>query len=255
MLIIIPPSTTMDMTSAPQTEAMTVPVFEKNATYLAHLFSQYSVAALEHLFKISEPLAEKAYEEYRQFDTATPKPAILAFKGALYKTLEPASFTSDEMAFAQQHVRILSSLYGVLKPLDGIKAYRSTFFLSLNGLPDKDLAHYWHQPITDHLIGDASRKNHEILYLSVLDMLKVVDVAKMSEQNKVVIVKFKDLRDGEWKIIREYEKPAVANLVAWLVKHKIDQLETVKQWSWNGYAFNPDLSDAGNWVFTRNAHE
>lgn len=251
MLIILPPSTTMDMTPVTTpTDEMTIPVFQKEAEYLASLYHQYTVGGLEHLFKISAPLAQKAYDEYLHFEADPQKPAILAFKGALYKAMHPESFSEDEMLFAQKHIRILSSLYGVLKPLDGIKEYRSTFFLKLNGM-DTDLAHYWHQPITDHLIGDASRKNNQILYLSVLDMLKVVDLDKLREANEVIIVKFKDKREGEWKIIREYEKPAVANLTAWLVKNKIDQLDAVKQWKWDGYAFNESLSDKGNWIFTR----
>lgn len=250
MLIILPPSTTMDMTPVSITEDMTIPVFQKEAEYLAGLYGGYTVGGLEHLFKISAPLAQKAYDEYHHFNTEPLKAAILAFKGVLYKTMHPEAFSEDEMLFAQKHIRILSSLYGVLKPLDGIKEYRSTFFLKLNGM-DTDLAHYWHQPITDHLIGDASRKNNQILYLSVLDMLKVVDLDKLREANEVVIVKFKDKREGEWKIIREYEKPAVANLTAWLVKNKIDQLDAVKQWQWSGYTFNDSLSDKDSWIFTR----
>lgn len=253
MLVILPPSTSMDMNPISIPEEMTVPVFQKEADFIAKLMQNLSAHEIEENMQISQQLADQTYQEYEQFlDPKIPvKPAIFAFSGSMYKAMDPLHFTPADLHFAQQTMRIMSSLYGVLRPLDGIKAFRSSFYLRLPDLGANDLFDYWKPLITQQVEQEAAEQGNEVLYLAVQDMLKAVETTALAQKSKVAIVTFKDWRDDKWKIIREFEKPAKANMVDWIIKGKIAHLEDVKKWTWNGYKYNEEESDETNWVFTR----
>ncbi len=230
----------------------TIPEFQKQAEYVIDNFSQYSVEGLMRLFGISEQLAKKAYTEYQDFFSSDySKPAIFAFTGSIFKELDPGTFKNNDFNFAQSTVRILSSVYGLLKPLDGIKACRSSFFLKKKELPEQDLVSFWHDKINDSLISEASRDNKEILYLSMLDMLKVVDKEELEKDNRFVVVTFKDNKDGEWKIIREFEKQAIGKMLSWIIRNKVEHIDEITKWSDDGYKFNLEMSERDIFVFTR----
>ncbi|MEG1615423.1 MAG: YaaA family protein [Bacteroidales bacterium] len=253
MLVILPPSTLMDMTPVKVAEETTAPIFQKQADFIAGLMKNLSVHEIAEKMQISSELATKTYEEYQHFDdpACAPKPALFAFNGSLYKAMAPQNLTPADVHFAQQHLRILSSLYGVLRPLDLVKAFRSSFYLRLYNLGADDLFDFWKELITNNLKEEAANLGQEVLYLAVEDMLKVVETDILMKDSKVAIATFKDWRDDKWKEIREFSKPAKANMVDWIIQNKVDKLEDVKKWSWKGYKFNEKLSDPLNWVFTR----
>ncbi len=252
MLVIIPPTTTMDMSRIETEFVATKPEFQKQAEYVIENFSQYSIEGLMRLFDISEKLAKKAYDEYQDFFSSEyAKPAIYAYTGSVYKSLNPHSFQIDDFNFAQSIVRIVSSVYGLLRPLDAIKAYRSTFFLKKKDLPEQDLVSFWHDKINDSLKSDAFRDNRQILFLCVHDMLKIIDQEELEKDNRFVVVTFKDMKDGEWKVIREFEKPAIGNMLSWIIKNKIEHIDDITKWNEDGYKFNLSLSKRDEFVFTR----
>ena len=117
MLILIPPTTTMDMSNINSDYIPTIPVFQQQAEYVINNFLLYSVEGIAKVFNISMELAQKAYDEYQNFfSDSYKKPAFFAFTGPLYKEMKPAEFTNDEFHFAQEHFRIISSVYGLIKP-------------------------------------------------------------------------------------------------------------------------------------------
>lgn len=253
MLIIIPPATAMDMTPVSISEKPTTPVFQRQADYLANLMSHLSVAELVDKLQISEELAEAAHEEYRRFnDPAYPaKPAIFAYAGALYKTLNPKLYSPADLHYAQSHLRMISTLYGVLRPLDLIKAYRISFHIKLSEWGVDNLFDYWRDLVTGQLKMDVSSAGGEMLYLAVESMFKVVDLEVLTSKYHVVIVTFKDWHDGEWRDIRSYSKPAKAEIVNAVIRGKIEKLVDLKGWKWGGYQFNRELSSDTDWIYTR----
>ena len=253
MLVIIPPSITMDKTPVHSELTTSTPEFKDMAEYLIHIFSDDSIEGLSKLFGISEELAEKAYNEYREFLVSNnTKAAIFAFTGPLFKTLDPEKFTYNQFYFAQNHIRILSSIYGILKPLDAIKEYRSTFKIKNDKLPEQNLYDFWKDKITSSVKKDAEADNKQILFLAFHDLLKAINIDKLGSDMKFAYVTFKENKNGELITIREYEKEAIAHMTSWIIKENILNINDIKHWNMNGYSYSNEMSDDGNLIFIRN---
>ena len=197
-------------------------------------------------------LFRSAYNEYRRFlSSEENKAAIFAFTGPVFKALDAKSLTYNEFHFAQNHVRILSSIYGVLKPLDAIKEYRSTFMIKEKELPEQNLFAFWKDKITDTILKDAKQDNKEILFLAFHDLLKCLDLVEIEKETRFVTVSFKEIKNGEAKIVREYEKIAIGHLLSHIIKNNINNIEDIKSWEYDEYKFNVNLSDNLNIVFSR----
>ncbi|MEG0948465.1 MAG: YaaA family protein [Bacteroidales bacterium] len=253
MLVIIPQAKEMNMAVASQQEDTSLPIFQMEAEFLAALMRNLSVHEISEKMQISEGEATHIYEEFQKFDdlSVAPKPALFAFNDELYKTMAPQKLTPTDLHYAQQHVRILSALYGVLRPLDVIKAYRLVFNLRLRDLGADDVLDYWKDLLTQQLMKDAKDAGGEVLYLGIDKTLKAIEVKALTEKYKVASVTFKDWRDEEWKELPQYAESAKAELVNYIVKNKVDKLDDLKSWSWKGYKLNTDVSDNNEWVYTR----
>ena len=216
MLILIPPTTTMDMSNINSDYIPTIPVFQQQAEYVINNFLLYSVEGIAKVFNISMELAQKAYDEYQNFfSDSYKKPAFFAFTGPLYKEMKPAEFTNDEFHFAQEHFRIISSVYGLIKPLDGIKAFRSSFFLHNFKLKEEDMLTFWRDKINNQIVKEAATDNKQILFIAFHDLLKVLNIDETTKDNSFCVVTFKEFECGADKTLREYEKPARGNPIQW----------------------------------------
>jgi cytoplasmic iron level regulating protein YaaA (DUF328/UPF0246 family) len=204
--------------------------------------------------KISDNLAienERRYQNYDpDFKHNEAKQALMVFKGHVYQGIGADDFDESDLEFAQDHLRILSGLYGLLRPLDLMQPYRLEMGTKLPNKKGKDLYAFWDDEITQLLNDDLSQHKNEVLInLASKEYFKSVKPKQL--QGKVINIEFKELRDGGYKIISVYAKMARGLMARYAIKNKIEDPEQLKQFGEEGYAFMPDLSDENNWVFVR----
>lgn len=253
MLIILSPAKTMDMTRQSLKLNATQPLFEKDAEKLAEIMRQYSVEELEKLLKISKPLAEENYRRYQEFDAPENPvcPAILAYNGSVFKNINVKTFSKEDFQYAQQHLRIISTLYGLVRPLDGIKAYRIAYSLKLKGMEGRSLYDYWQPKLSQPLIEDIKNSGSILVNLASLDILGSLDMEWIRKEVQVITPEFQDERDGKYETIRTYAKLARGNMTRYILLNRIDSQEKLQAFQWEGYRFNERLSDEGKYIFTR----
>lgn len=252
MLIILSPAKTMDMSVSVTLPKGTFPPYDKEAEFLASEMKKYSVPELEKLLKVSKNLAEINYERYQQFDLpdAPRKPALLAYNGSVFKAIGTDRFTPGDFAYAQERIRIISTLYGLVRPLDMIKAYRIAFYLKL-GNNKNDLYQYWLPRLTQPLISAVQKTGGVLVNLASLDVLGALRMDLIAKDVRVISPEFKELRKGKYETIRTYAKIARGKMCGEIILKRIESPETLKQFEWNGFSFNPEISDDKNYIFTR----
>lgn len=258
MLIILSPAKTMNMSRGELALPGTQPMFDAEAEFLAHKMAHYSASELETLLKISPKLAQINYERYQQFDVPKPlgsaelscKQALYAYDGSVFKAIAPQEFTAADLAYAQDRVRIISTLYGLVRPLDQIKAYRIAFNLKIDGLPG-NLYDYWHGKLTDSLIHDTQQVGGVLVNLASLDVQAALAWSQLQDQLTIITPEFKELKNGKYEVIRTYAKIARGAMTRYIIQHRAQTPHSLQAFTWRGYAFNPALSDATNYIYTR----
>lgn len=255
MLIILSPAKTMDMTALAARLAGTKPVYGAEAEELASRMREYPVADLEKLLKISGKLAEINYLRYQQFDqSGTPeKQAIFAYAGSVFKEIEPGTFSAADLEYAQGHLRIISTLYGLVKPLDLIKAYRIAFNLKLKGMKEKDLYEYWLPKLTTPLSEDARKGGGVIINLASLDVLGSLQMDDLSQNVRIITPEFQEYRNGKYQTVRTYAKMARGAMTRYIIRNRIESPEELKNFEYKGFIYNTGLSDENHYIFTRPA--
>lgn len=210
------------------------------------------------LMGISDKLGLLNYERYQQwqrpFSKTNAKQAVLAFKGDVYTGLEAQSFSADDFNFAQQHLRILSGLYGLLRPLDLIQAYRLEMGTQFANARGKDLYGFWGDTLTQAINKQLKSLNSETLInLASNEYFKAVQPAKLNA--RVINPVFKDNKNGRYKIISFFAKKARGLMSAYIIKKGIKDPAKIKRFNGSGYTYNKELTQGDNWVFTREAPE
>jgi len=208
---------------------------------------------IQKLMGISEKLSELNYQRFQdwvQSDSAVQCPALFAFQGDVYQGLGADTLSIDELEFAQQHLRILSGLYGLLRPFDLMQAYRlemGTKFMNPRGA---NLYAFWGNKISSLIKADMpTDEAPELVNLASNEYYKAVKPKLIS--SKIITPVFKDLKNGQYKIISFYAKKARGLMVAYAVKNKITRAEKLKGFDSAGYYFSEELSDDKQWVFIR----
>ena len=252
MLVVVSPAKKLDWTERDVT--MTEPHFSEAAQELAGVARALSVDDLKKLMKISDDLAKLNRDRFRDFD-ADPaqddlRPAALGFAGDTYQGLEAASLDDDEMAFAQDHLRILSGLYGVLRPLDGIQPYRLEMGSRLKTERGKSLYDYWGDRIARALNEDAEATGANALvncasqeYFGAVD----TDALKLP----VITPQFMEDKGGAPKIVSFYAKKARGAMARYIVQHRLTEPESLRDFDSGGYAWSEELSTPEKPVFVR----
>ncbi|MFY0692996.1 MAG: peroxide stress protein YaaA [Paracoccaceae bacterium] len=253
MLTVISPAKKLDMTPSDKF-APTLPDFQSDANDLAAVARDLSVADLQKLMKISENLAKLNAERFQTFEAAsTPenaKPAALSFAGDTYTGLEAGSLDADEMAYAQDHLRILSGLYGLLRPLDAIQPYRLEMGSRLRTDKGKSLYDYWGSTLSDALNAQADEIGTQVLincasqeYFGAVDP----DALKL----RVITPVFMEDKPGGPKIVSFYAKQARGAMARYVIQNRLNDVEALKAFDTGGYGFREDLSDGDKIVFVR----
>ena len=255
MLMVISPAKTLDFETPSITKTNTQPDFMDEATQLVDVLRDYSPARIAKLMKLSDKLAGLNVARYQEwqppFDMDNAKQALLAFKGDVYTGIDAESFKRPELTYVQKHLRILSGLYGLLRPLDLIQPYRLEMGTSLKNPEGKDLYQFWGSKITDEINANLKKSKGEAVLVNLASNEYFKSVKPKDLNARVVTPIFKDEKGGKYKIISFYAKKARGLMVAYAAMNKITNVEDLKQFDLEGYQFNNAMSEGDNWVFTR----
>lgn len=221
---------------------------------LVNVLKKKTSKKLQNLMSVSKNIADLNVERFQnfseEFNTGNSKPAILAFKGDVYLGLEAEHFSKEEMDFAQNHLRILSGLHGLLRPLDLMQAYRLEMGTTLKTTRGKNLYQFWKNRITDLLNQDlGTHKNKTIINLASKEYFKAINVKKL--QGEVLNINFKEEHNGELKFISFNAKKARGFMSKFMIEHRIDDTESLKGFDTEGYYFSADHSTDKDWMFVR----
>ncbi len=256
MLMVISPAKTLDFDTAPVTKAFTQPRFLDDSRQLIDQLRDMSTAEIASLMKLSDKLAGLNAARYESWQTPfkpdNAKQAVLAFKGDVYTGLDAETLDKAGFDFAQQHLRILSGLYGVLKPLDLIQPYRLEMGTRLANKQGKDLYAFWGSRLRESLQKEAGLKDGVLINLASNEYFKAIEAKQLDA--RIITPVFKDWKNGQYKMISFYAKKARGLMSRYIIDHKLDKPEAIKDFDYAGYRFNEDMSKGDDWVFIRD-HE
>ncbi|GHB17272.1 peroxide stress protein YaaA [Salinicola rhizosphaerae] len=254
MLSIISPAKTLDFETPSTTREVTQPDYLERSRQLIDILRGYSPQALSELMGISDKLAGLNAARYADWQTPfsldNAKPAAQAFQGDVYVGLEAESFDKKANAFAQDHLRILSGLYGLLRPLDLIQPYRLEMGIRLENPAGKDLYAFWQETLTADLDqAIAASGSPTLVNLASNEYSKAIDFKALKAD--VVSPVFKDEKNGQFKIISFYAKKARGLMAAWLIREGIDDPQALTDFDVAGYRYAAGESKPGKPVFKR----
>ena len=253
MLMIISPAKTLDYESPLATETHTQPDFLDDACELIDQLKELEPHQVSNLMSISDKLGQLNAERFQSWHTPfTPdnaRQAVLAFKGDVYTGLDAESFSSGDFSFAQKHLRILSGLYGLLKPLDLMQPYRLEMGTRFENTRGKDLYAFWGSKITEALNQLLASDDKVLVNLASNEYFK--SVQKKHLDARLVTPQFKDWKNGQYKMISFYAKKARGLMCRYAITNGITQADDLKGFDLAGYRFSEEQSSGDNWTFLR----
>ncbi len=250
MISIISPSKSLDFNTIIPVDTVSIPHFLKDSDYLAGKLSKLKISALGPLLDISPKLAQLNAERFASWKTATLKQAIYAYNGDVYDGLDAKTLTYEEIEFAQNRLRIISGLYGLLRPLDMIKPYRIDMGTSFQTPKGENLYKYWGDRVTDHLKKSLKESGSNILInLASQEYFKVINTKKLKA--RIITPSFKDRSNDTYVMISFFAKKARGMMSRFIIHNQISDYEMLVGFDSGGYHYNHGLSKGDNWVFTR----
>ena len=254
MITLLSPSKKLNLDSQDIIDHYTQCEFIKSAETLANKAKNLTENDLKDLMDISDKLAKLNRERFDRwalpFNQENAKQAVLAFDGGVYSGLKADTFSDKDFTFAQDHLRILSGLYGILKPLDLIQPYRLEMGVGFQNPKGKDLYAFWKESITKSL--NKTLKKHSspvIINCASIEYFSAIDLSKLN--GDILSIVFKEYRDGELKFISFNAKKARGLMTQYIMKNKIDKLNDIKDFNYEDYKFDSKLSEDNTFVFTR----
>jgi cytoplasmic iron level regulating protein YaaA (DUF328/UPF0246 family) len=254
MLIVISPAKTLDYETPPTTELHTTPDFISHSAELIEILRTLSPAQLSSLMDISDALAVLNVTRYaswsRKFTRKNAKQAVLAFNGDVYEGLDAPSLTVKQLDYVQAHVRILSGLYGVLRPLDLMQPYRLEMGTSLANARGRNLYAFWGKLVTEALNAQiASHRAKVLVNLASEEYFKVVQPKLLDAE--IITPVFEDWKNDKYKVISFFAKRARGLMARYAAVKNLTHPEKLKGFNVDGYAFDESVSTAQSWVFRR----
>lgn len=253
MLVLLSPAKTMAGVSKVKAPDITIPCFVKEASELAVYLSQCPVDELETFLKVNSSLAAENYRRFREFHSPDIPllQAILAYTGIVFKRLNPSDFTKDDFDYAQSHLRFTSFLYGLLRPLDGIKLYRLEGNVRLPELSGQTIFEYWRSKLTDVLIDDCRKAGGVLVNMASGEMKFLFDWKRLTTSVKVITPEFKITKSGKLSTVVVYTKMARGEMTRMILKNRLTDIESLKQFDWEGFYFRLDLSKDNTLLFVQ----
>lgn len=254
MLLVISPAKALDFDTKAPTQKHSQPEFLGDSNKLVQYLKKLSPGEVSDLMGISTKLGELNCNRYNEwtlpFTSENAKQALLAFKGDVYMGMRPWDFTERDFTWAQKRVRILSGLYGLLKPLDLIQPYRLEMGTRLANSSGKDLYAFWRNKLSSAVVEDLRTHRSKVLvnlasneYFNALDKTKI--------DTRIVTPKFMDQKNGRYKIVSFFAKKARGAMTNFIVKNRIDTVNVLKDFDCDGYRFSENRSSADDLVFLR----
>ena len=254
MLLVISPAKTLDYESPAVTDVHTLPQHLEHSEILIERLRELSPLEISELMSLSDKLAGLNAARYASFSSefsfANAKQAILAFKGDVYTGLAAETFSQDDFAYAQEHLRMLSGLYGLLRPLDLMQPYRLEMGTKLSNPRGKDLYAFWGERISQWL-NEALKAQGDDVLLNLASTEYFSAVKRKALNARVIDVQFKDQKNGHYKIISFYAKKARGLMARYVIQNRIDNPEALKDFNLEGYYFVPEQSSENSLVFLR----
>lgn len=254
MLIVISPAKTLDFENINENLPMTEPRFLEDSRVIMDRLKELDSYSIGKLMKISDKLASLNKERFETWqDTlVNSKQCLLAFQGDVYRGIDVGSFTDEDLFYANDHLRILSGLYGVLRPFDGINPYRLEMGSKIDILDNKNLYEFWKDKLKNSVCEELRKhKEKTLINLASKEYFKSIEAIEKEEDIKVITPTFKEFRNGEYKIISLKAKRARGLMSRYIIENKIDNPEKLKMFNDEDYEYNEELSTEKEWIFTR----
>jgi len=252
MIIVLSPAKAMNFAPPKQAVLMTTPAMVEDIATLAEVTKTLSSRQLKSMMDLSDALATLNRERFQAFDPAMEDglQAAFAFNGDVYSGLKARDLDKKGLTYAQDHVRILSGLYGLLRPLDGIQAYRLEMGTSLKTKVGKTLYAFWGDKLALAL-NDALEGHKDKTLVNAASQEYFGAVAQKALSHPVINTRFLEEKDGEAKVISFYAKRARGLLARYAIDHRLEKAQDLKAFDSDGYGFVPHLSSETEWVFSR----
>ena len=253
LVTIISPAKKLDYSPVEKNIDSTIPSLLEHSNELIKDLKSLNPQEVSSLMSLSDKLGALNYERFQEWKTpftkSNSKQAILAFKGDVYQGLDAESLSETELIWAQKHVRILSGLYGILKPMDLMQPYRlemGTKFATKRG---QNLYDFWNSIITDELNKNFSSDNTNLLNLASNEYFKSINVSELKAN--VISPVFMDKKNGKYKIISFFAKKARGLMTRYVIKNQIEDITDIQNFKEGGYFFNEEMSENNKPVFCR----
>ncbi len=254
MLMLISPAKTLDYETPPTTENYSIPDYLDKSSELISVVRKKSPSQLMKLMNVSQKIAELSAGRFNHwqlpFNPENSKQAILAFKGDVYTGLDASALNEDRLDYAQKHLRIISGLYGLLRPLDLMQPYRLEMGLKLETKKGANLYQFWDEKITDAVNLMLAKQDEPVLInLASNEYFKAVN--KKNLDGRLITPEFKDWKNGEYKMISFFAKKARGMMVRYAIDHNLQEAEGLQNFDYDGYSLNHELSHSDTWVYCR----
>lgn len=251
MLILLSCAKTMSAVSKQKTPIVTLPRFAKEAAEIALQMSQYAVGELERLLRVNAKIAVENYRRYQDFhsDETRQLSALLAYTGIVFKRLHPVDFSEDDYRYAQEHLRLTSFCYGLLRPLDQIRLYRLEGDVRLSESDGQSLFDYWKPLLTDLFIDEIKKNGGVLCYLASDEMRGLFDWKRVEKSVKVITPEFHVWKNGQIKTIVVYTKMCRGEMTRFILKNRVEDPEQLKTFGWEGFEFCERLSTDRKLIF------
>ncbi|MEH6548491.1 MAG: peroxide stress protein YaaA [Pseudomonadales bacterium] len=258
MLMVISPAKTLDFDSPLVSRQKSQPRFLSQSEQLIKQLRPLAPHDVSSLMSISDKLGVLNYDRFQSwqppFDLNNARQALLAFKGDVYTGMAAETFSADDFKFAQKHLRILSGLYGLLRPMDLIQPYRLEMGTRFENTAGKNLYEFWGDSLTQNMNKDVKGAGDEVLInLASNEYFKAVKPKQLKA--RVVTPEFRDLKNGQYKMISFYAKKARGMMAAYIIRNRINEPDAIRGFDSAGYVFNEGLSVGDKWVFSRDTPE
>ncbi|MFZ9028081.1 MAG: peroxide stress protein YaaA [Crocinitomicaceae bacterium] len=252
MKVLLSPAKAINTENKIKTGKFTEPVFIEEAGYLVNKLKKFSAKKIKEMMHISDDIAQLNFDRYQNWDPRATlsderTQAIAAFNGEAYRGFDSGSLSAEELDRAQETVRILSGLYGILKPLDVLYPYRLEMGTKWAVTPSKkNLYQFWGDKLADEI---NKEEKDVIVNVASNEYFKAVNAKKLKA--RVITPVFKEFKNGQYKVIMVFAKNARGAMARFIVQNNITDPEEIKLFNIGGYQFDSNLSTENEWVFTR----
>jgi cytoplasmic iron level regulating protein YaaA (DUF328/UPF0246 family) len=254
MLITLSPSKGQDFETPALSKTFSKPHALKDSELLIKELRKIKQQDIQQLMSVSENIAKLNTDRYQSFKTPfTPKnakQAIFAFKGDVYSGIDIEAYSDADLEYAQKHLRILSGLYGCLRPLDLIQPYRLEMKTKLHNVRGDNLYQFWGDRITDEL-NKALEKQQQPVLVNLASNEYFKSVKPKQLKGRLLNINFKETKDGKTRVVAIFAKRARGMMTDYILRNRIEKPEDIKKFRQGGYRFRKELSDEKQWTFAR----